>query len=148
MIMVGGATLVGILMNNEPVANPELIVQAVAGAGMAILLGFTLFSILLMAMQFAPLLVFFNNATPIAAMKLSLRAFVLNIGAMTVYSAIFMLLGLLASIPKFLGWVVLLPLMFTSLYACYCDIFPAIKEEDQPVAEKDIFTPDQDIFNP
>ena len=148
MIMVGGSALVNILMSDQPVANPDVIVQAVAGAGMAILLGMALFSILLMAMQFAPMLVYLNKLTPFAALKLSLRAFVLNIGAMTVYSAIFMLLGLIASIPKFLGWVVLLPLMFTSLYACYCDIFPAVKADELPIAEKDIFTPDKDVFKP
>jgi hypothetical protein len=37
-------------------------------------------------------------------------------------------LAILASLPMFLGWVVLLPLIFTSLYASYNDIFPPLKE--------------------
>src|SRR3989338_8716900 len=62
------------------------------------------------------------------ANRLSLRAFIDNIGPMLVYSVTFMLLAILASIPMMLGWLVLMPLVFTSLYACYCDIFPTAKE--------------------
>jgi uncharacterized membrane protein len=144
MMMVGGATLVGILMSGQPVEDPEIIKQAISGAGIAVLLGITLFSVLLMTMQFAPMLVYFNNATPLEAMKLSLRAFIDNIGPMLVYGVTFMLLAILASIPMMLGWLVLLPIMFTSLYACYRDIFPAEKE-NQP-ASGDAFTPDQGVF--
>lgn len=146
MMMVGGATLVGILMSGQPVADPEIIRQAITGAGFAILLGVTLFSVLLMAMQFAPMLVYFNNVAPIDAMKLSLRAFLANIGPMLVYGATFMLLAILASIPMMLGWLVLLPIVFTSLYACYRDIFPAVKEGAQPSIENDVFTPDKGAF--
>lgn len=144
MMMVGGATLVGILMSGQPVEDPEIIKQAISGAGIAVLLGITLFSVLLMTMQFAPMLVYFNNATPLEAMKLSLRAFIDNIGPMLVYGVTFMLLAILASIPMMLGWLVLMPIMFTSLYACYRDIFPAEKE-NQP-ASGDAFTPDQGVF--
>ena len=146
MMMVGGAALVGILMSGQPVEDPEIVRQAVSGAGIAVLLGLALFSVLMMAMQFAPMLVYFNNATPVEAMKLSLRAFVNNIGAMMVYGAIFMLLAILASIPMMLGWLVLMPIVFTSIYACYCGIFPAGKESSQPPAQSDTFTPDKGAF--
>lgn len=146
MIMVGGATLVGILMSGQPVEDPEIVRQAISGAGVAVLLGLSLFSVLMMAMQFAPMLVYFNNATPVEAMKLSLRAFVVNIGSMLVYGVTFMLLAILASIPMMLGWLVLMPLVFTSIYACYCDIFPAAKESPQPPAKSDAFTPDKGVF--
>lgn len=128
MKVMGGAALVDILMSSPPPQDPLLIQQAVADAGLAILLGFTLFSVLLMAMQFAPMLVFFNDIQPVAAMKLSLRAFVNNIAPMSVYGVTFMFLAIFATIPMMIGWVVLLPIMFTSLYASYCDIFPALKQ--------------------
>src|SRR3990167_3385734 len=146
MMMVGGATLVGILMSGQPVEDPEIIRQAITGAGLAILLGITLFSVLLMAMQFAPMLVYFNNVAPVDAMKLSLRAFLANVGPMLVYGATFMFLAILASIPMMLGWLVLMPLVFTSLYACYRDIFPAAKEGAPPPAKDDAFTPDKGAF--
>lgn len=142
MMMVGGATLVGIMMSGQPVEDPEIIKQAVAGAGVAVLLGLTLFSVLLMAMQFAPMLVFFNNVAPLAAMKLSLRAFLHNVGPMLVYTLTFVLLAILASIPMMLGWLVLLPLIFTSLYASYCDIFPAVKEASSAPLEGEVVSRD------
>lgn len=124
MLMVGGGTLVSLMMNSDTVTDSNLITQAMEGAGFAVLVGAVLFSLLMTAMQYAPMLVYFNNVTPLEAMKLSLRAFGNNIGAMLMYSFTFVLLALLASMPLFLGWLVLLPVMFTSLYASYCDIFP------------------------
>ncbi len=138
MMLVGGATLVGILMNGQTDPDPTVVIQAVAGAGLAVLIGITLFSILLMAMQFAPLLVYFDDVEPLQAMKLSLRAFMNNIGAMLVYGMTFALLAILASIPMMLGWLILLPLVFTTLYASYTDIFSATPEPE--------LSPRQDIF--
>lgn len=129
MMLVGGSTLVGILMSGQRADNPEIIMQAVAGAGLAVLLGVALFSLLLMAMQFAPLLVYFNGLTPVEAMRLSLRAFVKNVGAMLVYGVTFTMLAILASLPMMLGWLVLMPIVFTSIYAAYCDIFTQLKTE-------------------
>ena len=146
MIMVGGATLVSILMSGQPPQDPEIIKQAISGAAIAVLLGVTLFTVLVMAMQFAPMLVFFNNIAPVAAMRLSFRAFVYNIGPMTVYGLIIILLAMLATIPMMLGWLVLMPVMFTSVYAAYCDIFPVAKESAQPPAQSDVFTPDEEKF--
>lgn len=128
MLMVGGGTLVSILMSSEPITDPAVVNEALAGAGFAATLGMFLFSILMMAMQYAPMLVFFNDVAPVAAMKLSLRAFLNNIGAMTVYSATLIALAILASLPMMLGWLVLLPVVFASLYASFDEIFPAIAE--------------------
>ena len=146
MMLAGGAALVSILMSGQPDVDPEVLMQAVSGAGFAVLLGITLFSVLVMAMQFAPLLVFFNNVAPLPAMKLSLRAFLNNIGAMLVYGMTFIFLAILASIPMMLGWLVLLPLVFTSLYASYCDIFPAEKEAGSAPSQGGVFGREDQTF--
>ena len=127
MMLVGGATLVNILMHSQPDMNSPAMMQAVAGASLAVLLGIVLLCLLLMAMQYAPMLVFFRNVPPLHAMKLSLRAFRVNAGAMLVYGITFLFLAILASLPMFLGWLVAFPLWFTSLYASYCDIFPPLE---------------------
>ncbi len=142
MMMVGGATLVGILMSGQPDTDPNVLVQAAAGAGFAVLLGIVLFSLLMMAMQFAPMLVFFRNVPPVQAMKLSLRAFLYNALPMLVYGITFLLLAILATLPMMLGWLVLLPLVFTSLYASYCDIFPPVKETSSTPLEGDVISRD------
>ena len=140
MMVVGGATLVGILMSGQPETDPNVMMQAVTGAGFAVLLGIVLFSLLMMAMQFAPMLVYFRNVPPLQAMKLSLRAFLYNVGPMLVYGITFLFLAILASLPMMLGWLVMLPLVFTSLYASYSDIFPPEKEVGSaPPQQGDIF---------
>lgn len=144
MMMVGGSELVSILMSGQPDPDPNMIAQAVEGAGFAVLLGAVLFSILMMAMQFAPMLVFFHNVAPVEAMKLSLRAFLYNVGPMLVYITTFMLLAILASLPMMLGWLVLLPVIFTSLYACFFDLYPTAKE-NAPAAD-DPFKPADTTF--
>ena len=128
MMAVGGATLVGILISGQPPEDPQVMMQAFAGAGFAILLGLILFCILIMAMQFAPMLVYFRNVAPVEALKLSLRAFLANLGPILVYGLILILLAVLATIPIMLGWLVLLPVIFTSLYASYNGIFPPSTE--------------------
>ncbi|MGA9666411.1 MAG: BPSS1780 family membrane protein [Gallionella sp.] len=146
MIVVGGATLVHLLMSGQQDIDPNVMMQALTGAGFAMLLGIVLFSLLMMAMQYAPMLVFFNGVTPLQGMKLSLRAFLHNIGPMLVYGLTFLFLGILASLPMMLGWLVLLPLVFTSLYASYRDIFPATAENQPAAGANDPFTPNKDTF--
>lgn len=146
MMLVGGATLVGILMNGQPDGDPNAMMQAVAGAGFAMLLGIVLFSLLMMAMQFAPMLVYFRNVPPLQAMKLSLRAFLYNVGPMLVYGITFLFLAILASLPMMLGWLVMLPLVFTSLYASYSAIFPPVKEISSTPQPDEIFKRDDQTF--
>ena len=146
MMLVGGAALVSILMSGQPDVEPDVIIQAASGAGLAMLLGIILFSVLVMAMQFAPLLVFFNGVKPLLAMKLSLRAFLNNIGSMLVYGMTFMLLAILASLPMMLGWLILLPIVFTSLYASYSEIFPTEKESGGATQQDDIFSRNDQTF--
>jgi hypothetical protein len=53
---------------------------------------------------------------------------------------------MLASLPMMLGWVVLLPLVFTTLYASYSDIFPPLKETANTPPQNDIFKSDDSMF--
>lgn len=146
MIAVGGGALVAVLMSGQQ-PDPTAFAQLIAGAGIAVLIGMALFSVLLMAMQFAPMLVYFDKVAPVAALKLSLRAFLGNVGAMFVYGMIFIGLAILASIPMMLGWLVLIPVMITSIYACYRDIFPpAALVSAAPVPTDDPFKPEQGTF--
>ena len=49
-------------------------------------------------------------------------------GPMLVYGVVLITLAVLATIPILLGWLVLLPVIFTALYASYNDIFPPATE--------------------
>lgn len=136
MMVTGGATLASIFMGSTQVDDPAIFAQAVAGAGFALALGAVLFILLLMAGQYAPMLVIFGNVKPIEALKRSLRACLDNIIPMSVYGLLMLPFALLATLPAMLGWLVLLPVMMTSMYAAYHDIFDmAAPQQEERSAE-------------
>ncbi|MCG6932590.1 MAG: hypothetical protein LJE57_03030 [Gallionella sp.] len=147
MMAVGGSALVGMLMSDRPETDPTVMMHALAGAGLAVVVGIALFSLLIMAMQFAPMLVYFRNVPPLHAMKLSLRAFLSNALPMLLYGITFMLLAMLASIPMMLGWLILLPMVFTTLYASYNDIFPPLQDAVDTPPQDNIFKRDDSTFS-
>lgn len=128
MMLTGGATLVSIMMSNSTVDNPDILVQAAQGTGFAMILGMALFSMLLMSMQFAPMLVIFDKMSPVEALKTSLRACLRNVLPLLSYSVMLLLLMMIASMPIMLGWLVLLPIMISSMYAMYRNLFPTPAE--------------------
>jgi uncharacterized membrane protein len=85
-----------------------------------LLIGFALIS---MAFWFAPGLVAVNRIAPAAALWLSFRANLTNIGAMLIYGVIGVVFIILASAPLGLGWIVLGPVMAGSWYATWRDVF-------------------------
>jgi hypothetical protein len=136
MMLTGGGAVVSAMMNGRAGAeDPQVLIQAFAGAGFAIMLGAFLFSILLMAMQFAPMLVIFRNIPPAQAMKVSLRAFLRNVLPLTLYGLLLFPFAVLASLPAMLGWLVLLPIIITSMYAIYRDLFPMDEDLAAPSEE-------------
>lgn len=141
MKLTGGEALVNIMTSGKPVEDPAILMQAVDGAGFSILLGTILFGVLLMAMQLAPMLVIFGKAAPVPALKASLQAFLRNMIPMTAYGVMMMLLALLASMPMMLGWAILLPVMITSIYAIYRDLFPE-QLASTPAIEGEVITHD------
>ena len=132
MKLTGGAALVDILMSGQQMDDTTTLVQAIEGAGIALLLGITLFSVLIMAMQLAPTLVIVGKMPHVPAMKASLRAFLRNMIPLTVYGVMLVPFALLASLPMLLGWLVLLPIVITSMYAIYRDLFPMQPESSAP----------------
>jgi hypothetical protein len=129
MKITGGAALVDILMNNTQAEDPTVLAQAVAGAGIAVILGLILFTVLLMATQFAPMLVAFDKVRPVDALKASLRGCLNNMLPLSLYGTMMLLFAIAASLPMMLGWFILLPIMITSIYAAYRGIFPGAEEE-------------------
>jgi hypothetical protein len=140
MMLTGGSALVSILMGGVTPDDPAVIVQAVASAGVSIIFGIALFTVLMMANQFAPMLVMFKQQTPIQAMKASVQVFLQNIAPLSVYGVIMLLFAVMASLPMMLGWLILLPIMVTSLYAAFRGLFPNEEELvsviESPVVEQ------------
>lgn len=77
----------------------------------------------LMAYWFAPVLAGLHNLSAVEAMKLSFAACLKNMLPFLLYGLIFMALLIVAIIPFGLGLLVAVPVMMTSLYASYVDVF-------------------------
>ena len=76
-----------------------------------------------MAVWFAPPLVAFDGLGAFDALKASFLGCVKNIVPFLVYSLILLGFAILASIPVFLGWLVLGPVIGASIYTSYRDIY-------------------------
>ena len=133
MVMIGGEA-VGAIAKTMTAggATPETI-QAMRAAApsmmLALLAGLVLSVPLMMAVWFAPLLVFFNDLKPLPALMLSLSACLRNILPFLVYGmavlvpvVVLMPLSLAARQPD-LGLWLLAPILVPSIYAGYRDLF-------------------------
>jgi uncharacterized membrane protein len=78
---------------------------------------------IIMAYWFAPALVVHHNLNAIDAMKQSFVGCLRNWLPFLLYGLVGVVLMVLATIPLLLGWFVLVPLMFISMYTAYKDIF-------------------------
>jgi uncharacterized membrane protein len=76
-----------------------------------------------MALWFAPALVVFHDAKPVAALKESFLACLKNIIPFTLYAIVLFVLMIIAAIPLGLGYLILVPVGLASIYAAYRDIF-------------------------
>lgn len=119
----GGSLLPSVLSGSR--TDIETLVTALRSMALALTVGFALYIPLIMLIWFAPLLVVFDGHTPATAMKLSFAACWRNLMPFLVYGVAILVLWFIASIPLFLGLVLLLPVLVCSVYASYKDIFSA-----------------------
>lgn len=133
MVLIGGEELRTLLEGVNSADNPQTLIDEMwtAGSGVAIslLAGFALMCVLMLAFQYAPMLVFFNEVPPFAALRASLSGSLRNIIPYTVYNLIMQAVALvLGMLPFNIGLIALLPLALTSLYVSYRNIFPFAHE--------------------
>jgi len=122
VFVAGGGTLVAGLLGGKGLA-------LLAGGAffmlalIAILLALLLVIPLLMAFWFAPPLVVLGGMPALDAMKSSFAACLQNFVPFLVYGLVGVVLAIAASIPLGLGWLVLAPVLFASVYTGYRDIY-------------------------
>jgi uncharacterized membrane protein len=79
---------------------------------------------LIMLFWFAPaLIVLHDDVGIIEAMKLSFLGCLKNMLPFLIYGIVGFILMMLATLPLALGWLVLGPVLFGTIYASYKDIF-------------------------
>lgn len=122
LIVVGGSAITA-MMGGMGSADIAAMPDAMSEIMLALLVALALSVPLMMAVWFAPLLVVFDNAPALAAVKLSFAACLKNILPFTVYGLAMFVLSIAAAIPFGLGLLVLIPTIFGSIYASYKDVF-------------------------
>jgi len=79
----------------------------------------------MMAVWFAPALVALQGKDAVPAMQESFTGCLRNVVPFVVYGVALFVLGLLASLPAGLGWLLLGPVVVASIYTSWKDIFTA-----------------------
>lgn len=136
MVTVGGESFAALMEQMHSAGDAQQLMEAIAGGdsrvSLAVLLGLTLMLVLVVAWQYAPILVFFSGISPWLALRASFTGTLRNIIPYTVYSLLMQVLSMLLGILPFgLGMILLLPLGLTSLYVSYRNIFPWLDETPQ-----------------
>ena len=122
MLSIVGASMFPMLFGGaEP--NPEEVMGMLVPMLLAVLVILALSLPLWMAMMFATPLIVLTDADLIPALKTSFFACLKNILSFLVWSVAIFVLAIVASIPLFLGWLLLGPILMVSLYLAYRDIF-------------------------
>ena len=103
--------------------DPAAIAAAAGTVMLALLIMLALLVPVFMALWFAPCLVLFQGRGALAAMGGSFVACLANTVPFLLYGLVLFLLSIPASMPAFLGWVVLGPVTAASVYTAYRDIF-------------------------
>lgn len=122
VMLIGGTAMMEMLLQGKRVNENELM-EVADDMLSATLVALALSIPLLMAAWFSPLLVAFHNMPPVLAMKKSFFACLKNLLPLQLYGVILIILTVIAIIPYGLGLIVLIPIIFTSIYVSYKDIF-------------------------
>ena len=122
LALVGGGAVMGTMIGGAHRSAGGM--MAGMGVGLlAVLVGLVLSFVMAMAFWFAPALVVFRNVAPMDALKASWAATLANFASFFVYGLIWMVAAIVASIPIFIGWLLLVPLTMLGMYCAYQDIF-------------------------
>lgn len=140
LIAVGGIYMLSLLviavmvvmsLNKEVVEllmkGQELSPEQASAMMLPILFAMLLIVPILMAYWYAPVLIGLHNLKAVEAMKLSFVACLKNMLPFLLYGLIFTVILVVAIIPFGLGLIVAIPVMMTSLYTSYIDVFNIVE---------------------
>ncbi len=114
----GGLENFGSLIKNFGRSSPHFAILLSSGLLSALLL-----TLCTAASAYSIPLIFFQGLSIPEAMKTSALGSLKNVLTLFTNGLLLMLILLLGTIPLFLGWIVVLPLFFTSYYRSYYEIF-------------------------
>jgi len=136
MLLVGLGTLFSSLSataSYEQIGTREIAWEGIGlGSLLLFLICLLLFVPISMAAWLAPALIMLRGAGPLDALRWSLIGCRRNLGALTVYGLVGIVLAIIATLLFLIGWFFLLPLIFLSSYAAFRDMFDGESETPSP----------------
>ena len=122
-IGLGTSGAIGAILSGDSSQLASIAGASIVTFMFAALVGLALLAPLLMALWFAPALVYFHNEPPLDALKVSFFACLANMLPFLVYGIVMVILIVLAVIPLMLGFLVVGPLALISSYTSYRAVF-------------------------
>ncbi|MFK7815767.1 MAG: BPSS1780 family membrane protein [Gammaproteobacteria bacterium] len=120
VLVFGGMGGIGALSDPESI-NPTAIFTS--GIMFTVLIALLLMIPIMMMFWFAPALISLGGVPLIESLKMSFSGCLKNILPMFVFGLIMIVLAIVASIPFFLGWLVLMPMGMAAFYTAYRSIY-------------------------
>ncbi len=120
VLVFSGAGGLEIFTDPESI-NPTAIFSS--GALVGVLISLLLIIPIMMMFWFAPALISLGDVPLIESLKMSFSGCLKNILPMFIFGLIMSVLAVLASLPFFLGWLVLMPIGMAAFYTAYRSIY-------------------------
>lgn len=120
VLVFSGAGGLEIFTDPESI-NPNAIFSS--GALVGVLISLLLIIPIMMMFWFAPALISLGGVPLIESLKMSFSGCLKNILPMFIFGLIMSVLAVLASLPFFLGWLVLMPIGMAAFYTAYRSIY-------------------------
>jgi len=123
IMMLFGAGMMGMSGGGGqgPGMGPQNMMTPAMGIGFIV--GLIIQILIAMCLFFAVPLVTFDQVQPVEAVKTSFQASLTNIVPFLIFLVSYMILAFIASIPFFLGLIVLFPIAFCAVYCAYRGVF-------------------------
>ena len=123
MVAFGGEPMSKLFFSSADIDPSSLPESEMRRVMLALLAGMAVSIPLMMMIWFAPVLVIFRGLESKEAIRLSFSAFLSNWQPFLVFGSVFLAMAFLSGITLGLGLLLMIPMIFTSTYASYKDIF-------------------------
>ena len=123
MVAFGGDTMSRLFFGTGDIDPSSLPQGEMSRVMLALLVGMAASVPLMMMIWFAPVLVIFKGMQAKHAIRLSFSACLSNMPPFLVFGSVFLAMAFLSGITLGLGLLLMVPMIFTSTYASYKDIF-------------------------
>ncbi len=125
VVMFLAVTLIGgsAMMTASQAGNVDPAAMMTSGMVISMLLVFLLVLAVLLGFVYATPLVMLDNMSPVESIKASYSACLKNILPLLIFGLVYLLLAIVAAIPIFLGFLILIPVSLLAMYCSYKSIF-------------------------